>query len=413
VKKVGVDVQNLAPGDRVYGGGFDRISTLYRARASIFQKISDDMSLERAVTTPTAYCTAYYAAITLARVSNEDTVLIHSAATLQGQALVAVCNRIGAKVYTGASTDEQIAFLESVLDIPRECIIYNGDSSFARTLLKKTNNRGIDVVFNTLSGEGLRLGWNCTAPYGRFIDLSTQGSTENARLEMASFSKNVSFAALDFPRLRNDRPKIADKLWAEVAALFHQKEFSVTSLAPQLFNVERLGDALQSLNETEEFGQAVVVFNSSDRIHVSGRCERLKWRSCSHCQMIPTKMIKPLFRPDASYLLIGGLGGIGRASALWMIDRGAKHLIFANRSGMSKQEAKDTVAAIEQRGAKAHVQSCDVSESTHVRKLVEECGRHMPPIKGVIQGAMVLRVSRCFQSALAILTTCRICCLRK
>lgn len=113
-------------------------------------------------------------------------------------------------------------------------------------------------------------------------------------------------------------------------------------------------------------------------------------------QVIPTNTSKALFCADASYLLIGGLGGIGRATALWMVDRGARNLIFANRSGMSKQEAKDTVAAIEQRGARAHVQKCDVSESAHVRQLVEECSTHMPPIRGVIQGAMVLRVSLLF-----------------
>lgn len=81
-----------------------------------------------------------------------------------------------------------------------------------------------------------------------------------------------------------------------------------------------------------------------------------------------------------------------------MVERGAKNLIFANRSGMTKQEAKDTVHALKAMGAQVHVQKCDVSDADHVRQLVEECANQMPPIRGVIQGAMVLRVGVPFSS---------------
>lgn len=270
VRKVGDDVEGLLPGDRVFGAGSEQISTVYQGRAGAFQKIPDDMAFETAVSLPTAYSTAYYAANHLGRVSDEDTVLIQSAATPLGQALIAVCERIGAKVYAGASTDEQRVFLESTLHVRKDYIIYNGDNSFVKSILKKTNGHGVDVIFNTLKGEGLRLGWNCTAPYGRFIELDTQESTGNTRLEMASFNKNTSFVALNFPRLKNDKPSVVDKIWAEMAGLIHEKEFNTKSPKTRLFNVERLGDALQSLKRGEGVGKVVVVFNPSDRVNVSG-----------------------------------------------------------------------------------------------------------------------------------------------
>ena len=139
-----------------------------------------------------------------------------------------------------------------------------------KSILKKTNGHGVDVIFNTLKGEGLRLGWNCTAPYGRFIELDTQESTGNTRLEMASFNKNTSFVALNFPRLKNDKPSVVDKVWAEIAGLIHEKEFNTKYPKTRLFNVERLGDALQSLKGGEGVGKVVVVFNPSDRVNVSG-----------------------------------------------------------------------------------------------------------------------------------------------
>ena len=46
-----------------------------------------------------------------------------------------------------------------------------------------------------------------------------------------------------------------------------------------------------------------------------------------------------VLRSDSSYILIGGLGGLGRAVSKWMVECGAKHLIFLSRSaGKSKKD---------------------------------------------------------------------------
>lgn len=92
-------------------------------------------------------------------------------------------------------------------------------------------------------------------------------------------------------------------------------------------------------------------------------------------------------------MLVGGLGGIGRVTALWMIEHGAKHLIFANRSGMASEAAKETVKLLEQKGVNVIVQPCDISDAGQVQKMVENLQEVAPPIRGVIQAAMVLKVS--------------------
>lgn len=107
---------------------------------------------------------------------------------------------------------------------------------------------------------------------------------------------------------------------------------------------------------------------------------------------MPQPVSRNLLRADASYLLVGGLGGIGRAIALWMIAHGARNIIFANRSGMNKQEAKDVVEQLEDAGARVRVFSCDVGIEEQVKQMVTDSLQEMPPIRGVIQAAMVLRV---------------------
>lgn len=102
---------------------------------------------------------------------------------------------------------------------------------------------------------------------------------------------------------------------------------------------------------------------------------------------------KPLFRKDASYLLVGGLGGIGRAIASWMVEHGAKHLVLVNRSGLSTDAAQSTVGMLREMGAEIAVRGCDISDEQAFRTMYKEISQTFPPIKGAIQGTMILRVS--------------------
>lgn len=101
---------------------------------------------------------------------------------------------------------------------------------------------------------------------------------------------------------------------------------------------------------------------------------------------------KPLFQGTASYLLIGGLGGIGRAIALWMADHGAKHLILVNRSGLSAGSGRSTVEELHAKGVRVTVQACDISDEVSVSKMLSDVHQNSPPLRGVIHGAMVLKV---------------------
>ena len=90
-------------------------------------------------------------------------------------------------------------------------------------------------------------------------------------------------------------------------------------------------------------------------------------------------------------MLVGGLGGLGRSIAQWMVDRGAKSVILLSRSGAQKPEAIQAVAEMKAEGAKVTVFTYDMADGSRLKAVIEECTKTLPPIRGVIQAAMNLR----------------------
>lgn len=108
-------------------------------------------------------------------------------------------------------------------------------------------------------------------------------------------------------------------------------------------------------------------------------------------QMAPREMEKLSLDSNVSYLLSGGLGGLGRSMAEHLVRHGARHLIFLSRSGATKPEAAATLKKLEEMGCHVAAYACDVSRGEAVESAVAEAQKSFPPIKGVVQGAMALQ----------------------
>ena len=121
---------------------------------------------------PVNYTTAWIAFRDVSRLQPGETVLIHSAAGGTGQAAIQIAQYIGAVVLATVGTESKAQFLTKQYGIPGDRISSSRDpTSFARGVKRVTSGKGVDVVFNSLSGEGLRESWECIAPYGRFVEI--------------------------------------------------------------------------------------------------------------------------------------------------------------------------------------------------------------------------------------------------
>ena len=108
-----------------------------------------------------------------------------------------------------------------------------------------------------------------------------------------------------------------------------------------------------------------------------------------------------ILRGDASYLITGGLRGLGLQIADWMAARGAGHIVLLSRRDFAERsrweqlapENKDykTVRSIlgaEKLGARIVVAQGDVADETGMQSLFQLFGKEYPPLRGIVHAAV-------------------------
>jgi acyl transferase domain-containing protein/D-arabinose 1-dehydrogenase-like Zn-dependent alcohol dehydrogenase/NAD(P)-dependent dehydrogenase (short-subunit alcohol dehydrogenase family) len=373
VTRVGSDSLGFAPGDRVVMATASTFRTFVRAEAFRVLKIDDSMSFTEAATLPTQFCTAYISLYELARLQPDETVLIHTGAGGTGQAAIQVAQYIGATVYVTVGSEAKKRLVMEEYGIPESHVFYSRNTSFAKGIKRVTNGRGVDVILNSLSGDALISSWECIAPYGRFVEIGKKDVLGNTSLPMGMFRQNVQFLCFDGFTMQTERPVQFEKLFQRVLALF--RKGALRPVKPlNVFPVSKVEDAFRAMQDGKSAGKFVLEF--ADDMEVK-----------------TTLQTRPSFVVDDSstYVIAGGLGGLGRNVARWLVDRGAKHMLLLSRSGAQKEAAQEFLAELEGKGVVARAPPCDVTDLDALKNVIEECARDMPPIRGCVQGSMVLR----------------------
>ena len=96
-----------------------------------------------------------------------------------------------------------------------------------------------------------------------------------------------------------------------------------------------------------------------------------------------------LLRADGSYVITGGLGGLGLGVAGWLAAHGAGHLVLVGRSGVTSAEQRAAVAAIEGAGARVTVARADVADREQVARVLRDVEASGIPLRGVVHAAGV------------------------
>jgi hypothetical protein len=106
--------------------------------------------------------------------------------------------------------------------------------------------------------------------------------------------------------------------------------------------------------------------------------------------VIPRKSHPLKLDPKATYLLVGGNGGIGRAVATLLMEHGVKNMALISRSGDKKPGVKEAVEELRNLGVNMKAYPCDIANAAELKQTFSRISAEMPHIKGIIQCAMVL-----------------------
>ncbi|KAF2462582.1 uncharacterized protein BDR25DRAFT_363876 [Lindgomyces ingoldianus] len=375
VRSVGKSVTNIKIGDRVALVALDNFKTHTRVKATRAHRIPDRMSFTEAAAIPTAYCTTYYALVHVARLQPGETILIHSAAGGTGQAAVQLAQWIGAEVFATVGDNYKKKLLREVYGIADDHIFYSRDTSFASGI-KRILQDGIDVVLNSLPGTLLEASWDCIAPFGRFVEIGLKDAFLGHNLPMDVFLKNVSFSSVDMSLIAKRKGELCKQMLGEVFNLFDQQKLSVGNP----LHIYPLGEIEQAFRFLQSCSRRLI--NTSRFFNGI-----LMTRQVTQGPHSPYQLSE-----NATYIISGGLGAIGLAIARWLVQRGAKHMILLSRTGGdTNSSAMGFMDQMRDIGVEVYSPSCDITNLGTLKSTLARFAKRMPPVRGCIQAAMVLR----------------------
>ena len=126
----------------------------------------------------------------------------------------------------------------------------------------------------------------------------------------------------------------------------------------------------------------------------SGSDDVIAWRGERRCverlsrATLGGRVRESVVRPHGSYIVTGGLGGIGMVVARWLVDRGAGRIVLNGRSHPS-DEQRQSLADLESR-AEIVVVPGDISAPGVAERLVTAAEATGLPLRGVVHSAAVI-----------------------
>ena len=360
---------NLAVGERVIALARGSLGSHVTTPEALVALCPPALSASQAAAVPIAYLTAWYALSKVGRLQKGERVLIHSATGGVGLAAVQWAQHVGAEVFATAGSVEKRALLKEL------GVRYVSDSrsdGFVSDIREWTGGEGVDVVLNSLSGELIEKSFGLLRSYGRFVEIGKSDYRANTPLGLRPFLRSLSFSLVDLRAMTQERPALVGALLEELLGLFLSGVFSPPQV--ESFPLARAADAFRKMARAEHVGKLVLTLDGADaektRVHVAA--ER-----------------RTAIRASATYLVTGGLGGLGLSVATWLAERGAGHLVLVGRTGVTTEAQKASVATMEALGAMVTVAAADVSDAAALAEVLARIDAARP-LRGVIHAAGLL-----------------------
>ena len=354
VLEVGSDVTSVSAGDRVVALAFGTFGSEAVMREELVAPAPPDVPTSQLATIPTVFVCAALS-YDLAKLKAGERVLVHAGAGGVGSAAIQLAHAAGAEVFATASASKQ-AYVRS---LGVKHVFDSRQTRFGREILEATGDEGVHVVLNSLTGEGfIEASLSCLAHGGRFIELA--GVNIYTEEEMAAARPDVDYHIFEQDTLKEQDPEGPGAALKAVMERFEAGE--LMPLVHSRWSMAEAVSAMQFMRAARHIGKIVLTNSPLE----TGR-----------------------LREDRTYLVTGGLGGIGCALADWLAERGAGAIVLNGRRDPDP-EAVETIDTLRGRGVTVQVEIADVTDTAEVDAMLERIDATLPPLAGVIHSVGVL-----------------------
>lgn len=351
VTRVGHRVTDLSVGDEVVSIAPASFASFCTAPRHLVVKKPSNVSFADAVTIPNAYLTAKLC-LDVGRLKPGQRVLIHAAAGGVGSAALRLAKLAGLKVFATAGNPAKRAF---ALSNGADYVFNSRSLDFVDQIRELTNGEGVDLVINSLAGEFIEAGLRLVRPGGCFVEIGKQGLWTAE--EAAQVAKGVRYCIEDLGANVLTMPEQVHADLQEIMDLVHQG--TISALPVEAFPLSAAKQAFRHMANAKHIGKVV---------------------------LIPDAWAPPFeIHGNATYLVTGGLGGIGLKVVRNLLEQGAGKVISLSRSGAEGQDS-----LLSELGERFNAFACDIGNRAELEKFWSEVLPTLPPLRGIIHSAGVL-----------------------
>jgi acyl transferase domain-containing protein/NADPH:quinone reductase-like Zn-dependent oxidoreductase/NAD(P)-dependent dehydrogenase (short-subunit alcohol dehydrogenase family)/acyl carrier protein len=361
IVRTGVGVEHLAVGDEVMAMLPGSFASYVTGNANLVTRRPATLSLEQAAGVPIVFLTAAIALEQIAGLRREQNdrrrkrVLIHAGAGGVGLAAISLALHAGAEVFATAGSQAKRDYLRS-LGVPH--VMDSRSPSFSELILKLTDGEGVDVVLNSLAGEFIPASLAVVRKGGHFLEIGRTNIWTSE--QVAALGREIQYSVIFLGDDQKARPEMIGALMGELAQRIDRGEITVPRT--RIYPIEQARSAFRLMALARHSGKLVLRLPVASPVTV---------------------------HPDASYLVTGGLSGLGLVAAATLADIGARHLLLVGRTAQPDATARAEIARLEATGCTVQLIACDVGSPGAVACL-EASLATLPPLRGIVHAAGIL-----------------------
>jgi NADPH:quinone reductase len=170
VVEVGENAGSNLMGQRVVVLGEHCYAEYVTASPSQIMMLPDEVSFEQGAAFPVQALTAYHMLYTADHVAAGRTVLVHAAAGGVGLLAVQMAKLAGARVFGTTSSVEKAKFVQ---DAGADEVILYTQTDFTQSIAELTQQRGVDLVLDSVGKDTFQGSLTSLAPFGHLISFGS------------------------------------------------------------------------------------------------------------------------------------------------------------------------------------------------------------------------------------------------